>query len=89
MPNHVHVLITLRSGQDLAPIVHSWKGHTAAAINRHHGRTGTVWRREYWDRFIRDEAHWLAAIRYIEENPVKAGLVAEAQQWPWSSAARH
>jgi len=86
MPNHVHVLIAIRPGHDLPTIVHSWKRHTAAAINRHRGIAGAVWRREYWDRYIRDQTHWLAAVRYIEANPVKAGLVSEAHLWPWSSA---
>jgi REP element-mobilizing transposase RayT len=88
MPNHVHVLIALHPGHDLPTIVHSWKRHSSAAINRFLGTDGPVWRREYWDRFIRDEAHWLAATRYIEDNPVKAGLVSERHLWPWSSAHR-
>lgn len=45
-----------------------------------------VWMREYWDRFIRNEAHFCAAVDYIHQNPVKAGLVARAEDWPWSSA---
>ena len=42
--------------------------------------------REYWDRFIRDEQHFTAAIEYIHMNPVKAGLVEKAEDWYWSSA---
>ncbi len=45
-----------------------------------------VWMREYWDRYIRDEDHFVAVVRYIHDNPVKAGLVAVAEDWPWSSA---
>jgi len=44
------------------------------------------WNREYWDRFIRDENHFLKAIEYIHMNPVKAGLASKADQWKWSSA---
>ncbi|MGX9367227.1 REP-associated tyrosine transposase [Desulfoplanes sp. PS50] len=47
--------------------------------------TMPVWHREYWDRFIRDEKHFTNVIRYIENNPVKAGLVGKATDWPWSS----
>jgi len=45
-----------------------------------------VWHREYWDRFIRDETHFHAAKRYIEENPVKAGLTSRAEEWNLGSA---
>jgi REP element-mobilizing transposase RayT len=46
----------------------------------------TIWHREYWDRFIRNECHFKAVVEYIHNNPVKAGLVARAEDWPWSSA---
>ena len=45
-----------------------------------------VWAREYWDRYIRDEQHFQRTISYIHSNPVRAGLVPEAERWPWSSA---
>jgi putative transposase len=45
-----------------------------------------VWHREYWDRYIRDQAHLAQVIDYIHQNPVKAGLVAKPEDWPWSSA---
>jgi REP element-mobilizing transposase RayT len=47
-----------------------------------------VWHREYWDRYIRDEEHLQEVVDYIHRNPVKARLVARAEDWPWSSA-RH
>ncbi len=45
-----------------------------------------VWQREYWDRYMRNEEHLRSATEYIHQNPVKAGLVASAEQWQWSSA---
>jgi len=45
-----------------------------------------VWHREYWDRYIRDRDHLAQVIEYIHLNPVKAGLVAKPEDWPWSSA---
>jgi REP element-mobilizing transposase RayT len=45
-----------------------------------------VWHREYWDRYIRDERHLTAAVAYIENNPVKAGLAKSPDSWPWGSA---
>ena len=86
MPNHVHVLVEPLIGHSLADILHSWKRHTARLINRHLGQTGSLWRREYWDRYIRDERHYAAAVAYIENNPVQAGLVAQPADWAWSSA---
>jgi REP element-mobilizing transposase RayT len=45
-----------------------------------------LWQRDYWDRYIRDERHYAAAKEYIEQNPVKAGLVTVAGEWSWGSA---
>jgi putative transposase len=45
-----------------------------------------VWHREYWDRYIRDENHLQQAVKYIDENPVKAGLAAKPEDWLWGSA---
>jgi REP element-mobilizing transposase RayT len=44
-----------------------------------------VWQNDYFDRFIRDERHFAQAIAYIHENPVKAGLCGQPNEWPWSS----
>ncbi len=85
MPNHVHVLVTPLKGFSLSSLVHSWKSFTAKAINSALGREGTVWFEEYFDRAIRDEAHFSAAKDYIEDNPVKAGLCAAPGDWPFSS----
>jgi REP element-mobilizing transposase RayT len=46
-----------------------------------------VWQFDYYDRFIRSERHYRAAVDYIHQNPVKAGLIGKAEDWPWSSAA--
>jgi putative transposase len=51
-------------------------------------RSRAFWQRDYWDRFIRNERHLMTAIRYIEENPVAAGLAGAAGDWPWGSARR-
>ena len=69
-------------------------GRTGVRRSYHHnplsGRTGVrrsrVWQRDYWDRFIRDQRHFAAVKDYIIMNPVNAGLVSEAENWPWSSA---
>ena len=86
MPNHVHVLIETRESYQLSKVVQGWKSFTARLINRHLGRTGTMWMRDYFDRYIRDDHHLAAAIAYIHDNPLKAGLVANGQDWQHSSA---
>jgi REP element-mobilizing transposase RayT len=88
MPNHVHAMIMMMEGHPLDRIVYSWKTFTARECNRLLGRSGSFWARDYYDRFIRNEAHLGQAAEYIENNPVKAGLVATPQGWSWSSA-RH
>lgn len=88
MSNHVHVVAQQSDGWPLASIVHSWKSFTANKINEIHGRKGAVWQRNYYDRYMRDNDQLMGAIHYVEQNPVKAGLVATAAEWPWSSA-RH
>ncbi|MGI5837673.1 MAG: REP-associated tyrosine transposase [Chloroflexota bacterium] len=88
MPNHVHVLIEVLQGTSLSKIVQSWKSYTSKVANKLLGREGRLWQPDYFDRVIRDERHLLAAIRYIHDNPVKAGLVCEAEKWPFSSARR-
>jgi putative transposase len=90
MPNHVHVLIQPQAL--LADIVRSWKSFTGRWALAHNaalklGVLGkSLWMREYWDRFIRDETHLRQTIDYIHHNPVKAALCETATDWPWSSA---
>jgi putative transposase len=90
MPNHVHVLI--QPHVPLAGIVQSWKSYTGRWALAHNaelelGVPGTsLWMREYWDRYIRDETHLKNILTYIHQNPVKAGLCSTPSVWPWSSA---
>ena len=74
MPNHVHVLFRPLARNRIEEILHSWKSFTAKEINRHLGRSGSVWQEDYWDRLIRSERHLSACQRYIESNPAKANL---------------
>ncbi len=68
----------------LASLMHSIKRQTARDANQMLGRSGAFWQEEYYDHYSRSEAEWLRTIRYVLNNPVKAGLVKEWQQWPWS-----
>ena len=88
MPNHVHALIEQKENWPLSKIVQSWKRHSSRQIHKLDSSTiNPLWQRDYWDRFVRNEQHYYTTKHYIEANPVKAGLVTSAEQWPWSSAA--
>jgi len=92
MPNHVHVLIQQMAEWPLAKVVQSWKRHTSRELHRIGGMChlgglpNPLWQRDYWDRFIRDERHFNVAKSYVEDNPVKAGLVTAPELWGWGSA---
>jgi REP element-mobilizing transposase RayT len=85
MANHVHVLFKTLD-KPMGRIVGTWKDYTAKEANRLLGRSGTFWARDYWDTYMRDEAHAQRAQKYIENNPAKARLVLDPKQWQWSSA---
>ena len=91
MPNHVHALFQTVDGWSMNSVVGSWKTFTANAIGRivRHSDTPLphVCHPEFWDRFIRDQNHFASALDYIHNNPVKAGLAAHPEDWPWSSAS--
>ena len=86
MPNHVHALCEMSEGFPLADVLQAWKSFTSHEANRILDRCGKFWDREFFDRYIRNVEHFEAAIAYIEENPVKAGLAKVKTDWPWSSA---
>lgn len=87
MPNHVHTLFSPLPGYDLSGIVHSWKSYTAKKINSALQRQGQLWMPDCFDRYIRDEAHFARAMRYVDCNPVKAGMCEKPEDWPWGGAA--
>jgi REP element-mobilizing transposase RayT len=83
MPNHVHVVARLFPGQELAKVVKAWKNFSAKSANQALGRKGRFWQREYYDRLIRNGDELDRAIRYVVENPAKAGL--DNWAWVWSA----
>jgi len=85
MPNHVHVLIQTKPEYPLSGVVQSWKSFTAKKANGVLGTSGEFWQYDYYDRFIRNEEHLGHVRTYIQMNPVKAGLVDQAERWQWGS----
>jgi putative transposase len=85
MANHVHMLITPRV--PVSKLMQSLKRFTAREGNRILGLTGRpFWQCESYDRVVRDETEFRRIARYIEMNPVKAGIVATPEEFQWSSA---
>ena len=99
MVDHLHLLLrprpiippqkgALNAFVPLKVIAKSIKGYTARDANRILKRTGQhFWQQESFDHWPRDEDEFFRIISYIENNPVKAGLVHRPEEWRWSSAA--
>lgn len=77
-------LIFLSKNPPLDAIMKSLKGFTAWEANRVLGRKGTFWEPESYDHVVRNDEEYYRIMNYILNNPVKAGLVTEWQQWKWS-----
>jgi REP element-mobilizing transposase RayT len=86
MPNHVHAVLALQRHVGITEVIRDWKSRSARIANRLLGRVGTFWMPDFFDRAIRDDRHLAKAVEYVEQNPVKAGLVVRAGDWRWSSA---
>lgn len=85
MPDHLHLIIKPLSENTLAQIMQNLKGSTAYAINKLLNRTGKFWQSENFDHLIRDAIGLREKWEYVKENPVKAGLVKKAEDYPFSS----
>ena len=87
MPNHVHLMVTSQvpSARWLGPL----KGYTGHLANRTLKRSGPFWQDESYDHLVRNGKEFDRIRRYIENNPVTAGLVKKPEDWPWSSATQH
>ena len=85
MPNHVHALLCVRS-EPLVRVIAQLKRYTAREANRILGRTGRFWAKDCWDTYMRGSRQQFETVKYIENNPVKAFLVRDPKNWPWSSA---
>lgn len=89
MPNHVHLLATPEREDTLARLMQSLGRRYVRWFNDRHGRTGTLWEGRFRSSVVEAERYFLACSRYIELNPVRAGLAADPLAFPWSSYAHH
>jgi putative transposase len=85
MPNHVHLLLTPRGIDSCAAQMHGVSQRYAAYFNRRYDRTGTLWEGRFKSCLVDSAEYMLACHRYIEMNPVRAGLVTTPAEYSWSS----
>ena len=88
MPNHVHFLMVPSHADGLRQTFAESHRRYTAVIHARNLWTGHLWQGRFSSTAM-DERHFLAAIGYVALNPVRAGLVARAADWPWSSARAH
>jgi len=88
MTNHTHLIAVPQYETSLALVLRDTNGLYAVYFNRKYGFSGHLWQARFYSCVL-DELHLWSAIRYVERNPVRAGLVRRAEDYLWSSAAAH
>lgn len=88
MTNHVHLIVVPATPESLTRAIAETHRRYTRAINFREGWRGYLWQGRFAS-FPMDEPHLAAAMRYVERNPVAAGLVRQAEEYPWSSAPAH
>lgn len=85
MTNHVHLLLTPEAGGNASMLMRDLGRTYVRYFNDRHGRTGTLWEGRFQSCLVDSPAYVIACYRYVEENPVRAGMVRRAIDYPWSS----
>ncbi|MGD8555888.1 MAG: transposase [Chromatiales bacterium] len=85
MTNHVHLLVTPDSSDAISRMIQFVGRNYVTYVNHRHGRSGTLWEGRHKGSVIEDETYLLACMRYIELNPVRAGMTKTPEEYPWSS----
>jgi REP-associated tyrosine transposase len=85
MTNHVHLLLTPAAQDSISRMMQYIGRRYVPYINHTYGRSGTLWEGRYKSSLIQEEPYLLACMRYIELNPVRANMVKNGAEYPWSS----
>jgi len=88
MTNHIHLIATPSADDSLAMAIGRTHFRYSQYINRFHGRSGHLWEGRFHSCAL-DEPHFWVAVRYVEQNPVRAKMTATAWEYEWSSAEAH
>lgn len=87
MTNHTHLLVTPTGSRSLPLLMQAMGRSYVQALNKRYNRTGTLWEGRYKASLVQDEHYLLTCYKYIELNPVRAGLVSKPDDYPYSSFA--
>lgn len=85
MPDHFHWIVHPIKKVDISIIMNKIKGHSSFEINKHLGRNGKLWQRQYYDHVIRNGRDFEEKINYMHRNPVRARLVENLADYMYSS----
>jgi len=85
MTNHVHLLVTPKDANGVSRLIQSLGRYYVRYINQTYNRTGTLWEGRFKSTLVDSEKYFLIVSRYIELNPVRAGMVEHPVEYPWSS----
>ena len=85
MPNHFHLAVEAENSTGLSSFMQWWLTSHVRRYHRFHGTSGHVWQGRFKSFPIQKDEHFLTVARYVLQNPVRAGLVKRACEWPWSS----
>ena len=89
MTNHLHLLLTPQKDQALPKMMQAVGRSYVQTFNKVHGRTGTLWEGRYRSTLIQTERYLLACMAYIDLNPVRAQMVAQPDDYIWSSYSHY
>lgn len=87
MTNHVHLLVTPKTSKSISKMIQHVGRHYVTYINATYNKSGTLWEGRHKGSVVNSEQYLLACMRYIELNPVRAGMVKNPIDYSWSSYA--
>jgi len=85
MPNHFHMVLRPDRGEELSKCMQWIMTAHVRRYHKHYGTSGHIWQGRYKSFLIQEDRHLLTVMRYVESNPLRAGLVKTAKDWLWSS----
>lgn len=88
MPNHIHLVAIPKQKSTIPTVFRSTQSQYSTITNSINGNSGHIWQQRYFSCPM-DNNHLVAALRYVEQNPVRAGLVKSPEDYKWSSASAH
>ena len=83
MTNHIHLVAVPEYEESLAAVIRDAHGNYARYFNQAHGAIGHLWQGRYYSSVL-DSGHLRSAIRYVERNPVRAGMIQRGEDYEWS-----